>query len=169
VTLETERMLLRPWRISEAGVQRELWAERDTRVPPHRRIDADGRPTIEELEARIRLGLPSPGLGLLAAERKATGKVIGYCGLIQNTHGPADEPELAYEFLRREWGQGFATEAGEAVIEWARESGHRRLWATVRDWNLASRRVLAKLGFVETDRVEKDAVYGDSIFTVREL
>ena len=40
VTLETDRLLLRPWRVSEAVIQREMWAERDPRVPPHRRIDA---------------------------------------------------------------------------------------------------------------------------------
>ena len=54
VVLETDRLLLRPWRVGEAVVQRELWTERDPRVPPHRRIDADGRPTVAELEEAIR-------------------------------------------------------------------------------------------------------------------
>jgi ribosomal-protein-alanine N-acetyltransferase len=42
------------------------------------------------------------------------------------------------------------------------------LWAGVRDWNIASRRVLAKLGFQETGAVERDAAHGDSL-TVCEL
>ena len=50
VVLETGRLLLRPWRVAEAVVQRELWTERDPRVPPHRRIDADGHPTVADLE-----------------------------------------------------------------------------------------------------------------------
>ena len=34
-----------------------------------------------------------------------------------------------------------------AVLRWATTAGHRRLWATVWEWNTASRRVLAKVGF----------------------
>ena len=81
VVLETERLLLRPWRVSEAGVQRELWTERDPRVPPHRRIDVDGRPTVADLEEWIRSHEPS-SVGLLAVERKAARDVVGYCGLV---------------------------------------------------------------------------------------
>jgi [ribosomal protein S5]-alanine N-acetyltransferase len=169
IVLETDRLLLRPWRVSEAVVWRELWTERDPRVPPHRRIDADGRPTVSDAEDWIRSPDRSRSPGLLAAERKEPGDVIGYCGLIANAHGPAGEPELAFELLRRTWNQGYATEASWAVLGWAQASGYRRLWATVRDWNDASRRVLAKLGFAETGRVEPDDVHGDSLFLTKHL
>jgi [ribosomal protein S5]-alanine N-acetyltransferase len=49
------------------------------------------------------------------------------------------------------------------------EAGYGRLWAGVRDWNVSSRRVLEKLGFRETGRVERHAVHGDSVLTVREF
>lgn len=166
VLLETGRLLLRPWRVAEAVVQRELWTERDPRVPPHRRIGADGRPTVAELEDSIRAGRSS---GLLAVERKATRDVVGYCGLIDSGQGSAGEPELAFELLRRVWRQGYATEAASAVLDWARSSGHGRLWATVWDWNTASRRVLAKLGFTETGRTTVDPVHGTTLFTTRRL
>jgi len=55
------------------------------------------------------------------------------------------------------------------VVTWVSEAGYQRLWAGVRDWNAASRRVLEKLGFRETGRVEPDAVYGDSLLTVQEF
>jgi [ribosomal protein S5]-alanine N-acetyltransferase len=168
VVLETDRLLLRPWRVAEAAVQRELWVERDPRVPPHRRIDADGHPTVEEIEERIRTDQPS-SVGLLAAERKDTHDVIGYCGLINSGRGSEGEPELAFELLRRAWGQGYATEASLAVLNWARQSGHQRLWATVREWNTASRRVLHKAGFIETEQVEPCAVYGNNLLTMRWL
>jgi RimJ/RimL family protein N-acetyltransferase len=169
IVLETDRLLLRPWRLSEAVIQRELWTERDPRVPPHRRIDAEGRPTVKDVEDWLRRNSRSHPLGPLAAERKGFGDVIGYCGLINNAHGPAAEPELAFELLRRAWGQGYATEASWAVLSWAQASGYRRLWATVRDWNAASRRVLEKLEFIETGRVEPDEVYGDSLFMTKRL
>ena len=165
VVLETARLLLRPWRVSEAAVQRELWTERDPRVPAHRRIDAAGHPTIEDVEDWIRSTRPS-SLGLLAVERRSDGDVLGYCGLVDS--GVSTEPELAYELLRREWGQGYATEAAEAVLDWARSSGYESVSATVWEWNVASRRVLAKLGFAERDRSE-DPVHGTNLVTARRL
>ncbi|MDT0267247.1 GNAT family N-acetyltransferase [Streptomyces sp. DSM 44915] len=168
VVLETSRLLLRPWRAAEAGVLRELWTERDPRVPPHRRIDKDGRPTVAELADAIRTNRMW-STGLLAVERTTSRDVIGYCGLVDSGRGSAGEPELAFELLRRVWCQGYATEAAVAVVEWARSSGHERLWATVWDWNTASRRVLAKVGFTETDREEVDAVHGTMLFTTRRL
>jgi RimJ/RimL family protein N-acetyltransferase len=168
VVLETDRMILRPWRVAEAGVQRELWAERDPRVPPHRRIDAEGHPTVADLEEGIRTN-QTRSSGLLAVERKGSRDVIGYCGLIHNGRMPEGEPELAFELLRRTWGQGYATEASLAVLEWAKSCGYRRLWATVWEWNTASRRVLAKVGFTETKREDVDEVYGTTLFASRRL
>ncbi len=167
VMLETERLRLRPWRVAEAGVQRELWVERDPRVPARRRINAEGHPTIAEIEEAIRHPRPA-GTRLLAVERKAEGDVIGYCGLVESDAGP-EEPELAFELLQRVWRQGYATEAAWAVLDWARAAGHERLWASVWDWNTASRRVLAKLGFTETEQQGQDPVHGTSLLTTLRL
>jgi RimJ/RimL family protein N-acetyltransferase len=167
VQLETDRLLLRPWRTSEAVVLHDLWTERDPRVPPHRRIDADGHPTLADLEDWIRTNQPS-SIGLLAVERRVDRDVIGYCGLIDGGPGSDEEPELVFEMLRRVWCQGYATEASLAVLDWARSSGYKRLWATVWERNTASRRVLAKVGFTEV-RKEPDAVYGNNLFTTRRL
>ncbi len=94
VVLETDRLLLRRWRVSDAALQRKLWTERDPRVPPHRRIAPDGHPTLQDIEDRIRRGDRDASLGLLAAERRDSGNVIGYCGLISNDHGQDGEPEF---------------------------------------------------------------------------
>lgn len=168
-SFETDRLLLRPWRPDEAAVFRELWTERDPRVPPHRRIDADGRPTVDQLGEWIRTHRPTATRGLLAVELRETGEVIGYSGLVDGGRGEDGEPEVAFELLQRAWGQGYATEAADAVLGWARASGHRRVWATVWDWNTASRRVLAKLGFRETGRRESDPDRGTTLVTVKDL
>jgi RimJ/RimL family protein N-acetyltransferase len=167
-TLETDRLILRHRRVGEAAIYRQLWTERDLRVPPHRRIDSQGRPTVEDIAAQIRAEREQSGPGILGVERKGTADVIGYCGLIIHGNGSPDEPELAYELLRAAHGHGYATEAGRAVVTWASEAGYRRLWAGVWDWNVASRRVLEKLGFREAGRVEPDSSYGHTLLTVRE-
>lgn len=166
VVLETDRLLLRPWRTDEARIQREMWSERDPRVPPHRRISPDGHPTVADFEEAIRANEPS-SVGLLAVQRKSVEDApVGYCGLVESGRG-AQEPELAFEFLRRCWGQGYATEASWAVVAWARSSGYGRLWASVWDWNTASRRVLTKVGFAETDR--EATLHGTNVVTTRRL
>jgi len=168
-TVETDRLILRRRRADEAAVYRQLWIERDPRVPPHRRIDLEGRPTVDDIAAQIRAEREESGPGILALERKDTADVIGYCGLVFAGNGSPDEPELVYELLRAVHGCGYATEAGRAVAAWVGGAGYERLWATVREWNVASRRVLEKLGFRETGQVERDAVHGDSLLAVREF
>jgi [ribosomal protein S5]-alanine N-acetyltransferase len=165
VLLETARLRLRPWRVADATFQREMWLERDPRVPPHRRIDADGNPTVTDIEESIRAAGPSSA-GLLVVERKGEGAALGYCGLNDSGRG-SQEPELAYEFLRRFWGQGYAAEALWAVLDWARSLAHVRLWAHVWDWNTGSRRVLSKLGFTESE--SEEAIYGTNLLTTRRL
>jgi RimJ/RimL family protein N-acetyltransferase len=167
-TLETDRLILRHSTAGDAAVYRQLWTERDPRVPQHRRVNSEGRPTVEDIAAQIRTEREGPGPGILAVERKGAADVIGYCGLIIHGNGSPDEPELAYELLRAAHGCGYATEAGRAVVTWASEAGYRRLWAGVWDWNVASRRVLEKLGFREAGRVGPDSVHGHSLLTVRE-
>jgi RimJ/RimL family protein N-acetyltransferase len=155
--------------VDEAGIYRQLWTERDPRVPPHRRIDPEGRPTVEDIASEIRGERDEPRPGVMAVERKSAGDVIGYCGVVFHGNGAPDEPELAYELLRRAHGFGYATEAGRAVVTWATEAGYERLWATVGAWNVASRRVLEKLGFRETGQVDADPAHGDTLLTVRAL
>lgn len=167
--LETERLRLRRWIVADAALQHRLRSERDRRVPAYRRLSEDGRPTVEDLEERIRLDEPPQSLGLLAVVRKDSGEVVGYCGLLPRSYGRDDEPELAYEFLREQWGRGLATEASREVIAWATSAHYPRLWATVREWNAASRAVMRKLGFAETARVDRDVEHGDSLFYMKDL
>ncbi|MBL1077121.1 GNAT family N-acetyltransferase [Nocardia sp. 2] len=93
-SLSTPRLRLRRWCPSDAEAYRALWAERDVRAL--RRIDADGRPTVEEVREWL-VANPldaDPGLGLLPIALRDTGEFIGYCGLIVDRSGRVDpDPE----------------------------------------------------------------------------
>jgi ribosomal-protein-alanine N-acetyltransferase len=167
--LETDRLILRRSLVDDAGVFRQLWTERDPRVPPHRRISVEGRPTVEEIAAQIAAESDESGLRRLAVQLKGTADVIGYCGLTARGNGSLEEPELAYELLSSFHNRGYATEAGEAIVAWAGGAGYRRLWASVWDWNVASRRVLEKLGFRVVGRAEPESAHGCTLLTVRDL
>lgn len=169
--LETARLVLRVSEPADARVFRTLWTERDPRVPAHRRIGPDGRPTVDDIAAGLGAVSPERPLRLLTVLRRGTAgvpTVIGYCGLLDHGNGSPAEPELAYELRRDAHGRGYATEAAAAVVAWADRAGYPRLWAGVWDWNTASRRVLRKLGFVELERTGPRSEHGCSLLTVRE-
>jgi RimJ/RimL family protein N-acetyltransferase len=94
------------------------------------------------------------GYGRFACVWKATGEVIGFSG-IKYVPEIADN-ELGYRFLPEYWGMGLATEAGQASIDFARDDLRlARLVAMVHPENVASARVVTKLGF----RVERQLRY----------
>ena len=66
--------------------------------------------------------------------------------IVLGPHAEEDATELSYQFLRRSWGQGFATEACRAVLAVQSTS---RIVAETQAANAASRRLLVRLGFVE--------------------
>lgn len=166
----TDRLILRPQEVGDADVFRRLWTERDGRVPAHRRIDADGHPDVDDISAHISGEQSAGGSGLLTVQRRGTDDVIGYCGVNFVGRGDADEPELAFELLQTVHNRGYATEASEAVLGWAAAVGYASIRASVWEWNSASRRVLEKLGFVDSGRDGgPPSEHGRNILTVRPL
>lgn len=75
--------------------------------------------------------------------------IIGGIGLDRR----ADGVELGYWLGRPHWGQGYATEAGLALLNSAAAVGHRRVHAAHAFDNRASARVLHKLGFRSTGEI----------------
>jgi RimJ/RimL family protein N-acetyltransferase len=169
VELTTDRLRLRRLHEEDSQTVRDLWLERDPRVP--RRIDRVGRPSVEEIRERIADQLiesDRSGLALLVIERHSGPGLLGYCGLTVGA-GSHAEPEIAFELFKAHHGYGFATEAGSAVVDAARVTGRSRLWATVREWNTPSFQVLARLGFSDSGRRTEDSVHGDTFWMVRDL
>ena len=156
--IETERLTLRLRDERDAAWYRELIAER-----------GEAMPTLEEATARLarfRDLTVELGIGALAIGRRAEGDVIGYCALVIGRCS-LDEPEIAYELLRRFHGRGYATEAAQALVSAAAATGRRRLWSTVGAWNTPSLRVLEKIGFHRDHAVEGDR--GGIVYMVRDL
>ena len=158
LSIETERLTLRLRDEQDAAWYRELVGER-----------GEDTPTLEEATARLARfrDLTTPvGIGALTICRRAEGDAIGYCALIVG-RASLDEPEIAYELLRRFHGHGYATEAAQALVAAAAATGRRRLWSTTRPWNTASLRVLEKIGF-QRDHCGADD-RGEIVYMVRDL
>jgi RimJ/RimL family protein N-acetyltransferase len=158
LAIETERLTLRLRDERDAPWYRELLVER-----------GEDTPTLEEATtrlARFRDLTLELGIGALAIGRREEGDVIGYCALVVGRCS-LDEPEIAYELLRRFHGHGYATEAARALVDAAAETGRHRLWSTVDPANAASLRVLEKIGF-RRDHTTTDE-HGEVVYLVRDL
>lgn len=98
------------------------------------------------------------GYGLWAVQLRDTGEVIGQCGITRQP-GPLPETtvdEVGYLFHRDHWGHGYATEAARACRDYAFTAlGTDRVWAHVRDTNLASINVAIRLGMMVRQRFVK--------------
>lgn len=144
--IETERLRLREMSESDGAFMLELLND-----PGFIRFIADrGVRTLEGAARYIRErfveGYRQHGFGLWLVEPKDEGAPAGMCGLLQRG-APVPGVEVGYAFLPQFRGKGYAYEAAAASAAHAREVlGLSRLYAVVNPDNIASIRVLEKLG-----------------------
>jgi RimJ/RimL family protein N-acetyltransferase len=74
------------------------------------------------------------------------GEFVGRVGVRWTQVEGVPEVELAWAVVPRWWGRGLATEAARAGVELARERGIEKLVAMTLPTNVASRRVMEKVG-----------------------
>jgi RimJ/RimL family protein N-acetyltransferase len=105
---------------------------------------------LDDAHAFLAAERPAQDLTCLIFRRGVVPELIGGIGLIAMYGGT----ELGYWLARGHWGQGYATEAGQAMLHAARHAlGRRQVTAQHSLDNPASGRVLRKLGFRATGHV----------------
>jgi RimJ/RimL family protein N-acetyltransferase len=93
------------------------------------------------------------GFGLAVVESLENESAMGICGLIKRDW--LSSPDLGFAFLPEYSGQGYALEAAETTLQHARDAlGVEQVLAIVAPGNVASLRLLGKLGFSDNGRVE---------------
>ena len=146
IMLETPRLLLRPFRDSDAA---DVYAyARDPRVGPI----AGWQPhkSQEESLEIIRTVFSAPGV--FAMELKGTGAVIGSVGFVGNhpagTLPDCPDDEVGYALSPACWGQGLMPEAVNTVLEYGfTQLEMKRIWCGHYAGNWRSKRVMEKCGF----------------------
>ena len=147
--LVTPRLVLRPLELDDAD-----WIARES-----------GRPEVARNLALV--PEPNPALGvelfiLTARAREANLGDLVRAVCLKEDHTPigivganprgGDAWSFGYWYAPSAWGQGYATEAGQAMIEALRERGAKELVAGFFSHNVASAKVLSKLGFERNGR-----------------
>ena len=151
-SLTTDRLILRPLINQDLDDLAHLYAQ------PVLMQYITGHPLAYE---QVRDGLREQitqheqyGFGFCAVILKATGVLIGRGGLKPGASPNGITGELSWLLRTDYWGRGFATELGQASIAYGITSlGLARIFATAYRANLASVRVMEKLGmcFVRED------------------
>lgn len=131
--LRTDRMRLRPPGDADRPFLEALWRDADVRRFLGGPSEAD---PLAPGPARRWLAEAEAPLGLLSL-------------------GPHEggETELSYQFAGAHWGQGLAFEAARAICDHVADLGLPALVAETQAANAASRRLLARLGFAEVQRL----------------
>ncbi|MCB5164207.1 GNAT family N-acetyltransferase [Streptomyces bambusae] len=153
----TPRLLLRRWREEDVTAMAEIHADpavmrwiRDGSV-----LDVDR--TAEAIE-RWEEEWDDEGFGLFAVELLGSGELAGFTGLSVPHFLPelSHEVEIGWRLGRPFWGQGYASEAAHASLEFAlQDRGLERLVSICNPQNTASLNVMRKLGLA----LERETVH----------
>ncbi|MBC7817833.1 MAG: GNAT family N-acetyltransferase [Planctomycetaceae bacterium] len=152
IPLETERLIFRDWTAADLEPFHALCSD-----PGVMQFVGDGEPwsweRTEQFVARAREMSQTLGFCQWPVIHKAESGLIGFCGFVPASDGVEIGWRLAKEF----WGRGLATEAARAVLKHGFESlGFQRVIATVQSPNLASIRVIEKLGLKPESRFHRN-------------
>ncbi|BAZ40879.1 hypothetical protein NIES4101_68400 [Calothrix sp. NIES-4101] len=145
VIIETPRLILCEFRRSHVAELVEILGK-----PEVMRFSPTGVISPEETITTMQSSLDSYvkyGYGKWAVIYRETGQLIGYCGITFAEIEGKRENQLGYRLDPDFWGQGLATEAANACLEYAFNTLKlKSVWAIVEPENTASIRVLQKLG-----------------------
>jgi RimJ/RimL family protein N-acetyltransferase len=154
-TITTERLILRPFGLSDASDVQRLAGDRviadTTQAIPHPYRDGMAEEWIATHSEKFQQGVSC----IFAIVRKTDQVLIGSISFIaiEQEHSRA---ELGYWVGKPYWGKGYATEAADALVQYGfNELGLNRIFAEHLSRNPASGRVLAKIGMQHEGTLRK--------------
>ena len=156
VTIQTERLLLRPFQAEDVAAYYDYMSDPDvmkyTALLPLSWEEAKNR--VESLAMKQANTSPHAFVITLGESEK----LIGNCRLARDNDEPTTG-DMAYFLNRNYWGRGYATEAVRALIDYGFDRfDFKSIYAICVPENEASRRVMEKAGMVE---IEPLTVYAD--------
>jgi len=149
--IETPRLLIRKWQLPrDLDDAFAVYGDPETM-----RFIPSGAVTRERAHSYIERKIAHDerdGFGIWPVVHKADHRVIGECG-VTHIEGTRPEIEIAWIFNRAYHGQGYATEAARAVMEFAfAELQIARLYALIDRFNARSIALANRLG-MRYDRI----------------
>ncbi|WP_326649507.1 MULTISPECIES: GNAT family N-acetyltransferase [unclassified Streptomyces] len=146
--IQTPRLLLRRWHEDDLAPMAEINADPEVMEWIGDGSVRDLEQTAEDIE-RWEEEWDEEGFGLFAVELLASGELAGFVGLSVPEFLPEVLPvvEIGWRLGRQFWGQGYASEAAHASLEFAlQDRGLDRVVSIARTGHEASENVIRKLG-----------------------
>jgi len=141
--LETERLILRP--MNESDIDDVFEMRRNDEIMRFIREPVVSRKEAEDWINMISSRWAKEKIGFCSVIERASGKFAGWCGLWRLKEN--NEIEIGYAIAKDFWKKGYASEAAEAVLNYAfNEIGLEMVVAVARPENKGSRRVMEKNG-----------------------
>ena len=160
-SLETERLLLRPFKEDDAQAMFEGWTS-DSEVTKY--LTWNAHENVETTKAILALWLSEyekPEKINFAIVDKADGVLIGGIDVVRYLEGT---PVIGYTLSRKYWNRGYMTEACKALLTFLKGLGYTQARIDAAVDNVGSNRVIQKCGGV-FQRIEIDdrPLHGDSM------
>lgn len=154
-TIETARLLLRPFRKEDAADCFAFLSDRDTcwldgGYEPFDLMDEEYGWLMDKFASQP---------DRLMIQHRASGRVTGTVNILPDEQGRPDTRELGYVIAPAHRRRGYAAEALEAVMAALAEEGLRRVTLGIIPQNEPSLRLAEKLGFIRTGEVPDAFVY----------
>jgi RimJ/RimL family protein N-acetyltransferase len=163
--LETERLILREFRVSDFDAVHEYAS--DPEVVRYMPFGPNIlKQTQDFLDRAINRQKEKTRIDYeLAVILKETNKLIGGCRINKVSEIQA---HIGYIYNKNYWGYGYATETAKALVAFGfNDLGVHRIYATCDPDNIASQRVLEKAGLILEGRLREDMMihgeYRDSL------
>ena len=163
--IETKRLILRSPKESDAEPMFSNWAN-DPEVTkyltwnPHESVDV-----TKMIVSRWLKEEEDPKTVRFVITIKGNDEPVGTIDVVGYHDG---DPEIGYCLSRKLWGQGYMTEACQAVMDYLFSLGHKRILIDAAEENAGSNRVIAKCGFrfVGKERKEHTSAFKEAPVTL---
>jgi RimJ/RimL family protein N-acetyltransferase len=159
--IRSERLDLRQYGASDAGLVREVLAAAPEALPPGAPSDP-GEVAGWLADGVNRSQQEGTGVHLMMLDR-AAGQIVGSIGLF-HADWEVRSAEIGYGVRADQRNKGYASEALGAVARWMlTEAGLQRAWLTANTDNLASVRVAEKAGFRREGTLRRAGLEDDGL------
>ncbi len=144
VKIETERLILRPFREEDLDDEFSIVGDSETMSFYPR---AFSKEEVAEIIAENIRTFETSGYGLFAVVDKHSCEYVGDCGITIQVIDGEEEFEVGYRIRKEYWGQGLAPEAARAMVEYGfKKLRLKRLCSYMAKEHHQSRRTAEKAG-----------------------
>lgn len=154
--LETERLILREYTMDDIEDLSKILLDEYTMRFYDKKFSKD------YVERWIKWNLNNYkdfGFGLFVIIKKDTNEFIGDCGITIQKINNQYRPEVGYHINKNFWKQGYAKEAGKAVIEWAfKNTTFNTLYSYMTSENIPSQNTAKSIGMSFLEQYLDDGI-----------